>query len=159
MSALICIHGPNRGEYFNLPRRKPLVVGREGSLLFHLADRRVSRKHTEFTCEGDGEKCLVKDLGSNNGTHINGERISHAVEVKDGDLIRMGYSLLVFVNKELDERSPIPPFLKACERLYTKHLMEVRMHDHSDQPQPDMSDTMRSNSMFGIRFARPRSAS
>ncbi|MEM7682915.1 MAG: FHA domain-containing protein [Planctomycetota bacterium] len=159
MSALICIHGPNRGEYFNLPGRKPLVVGREGSLLFHLADRRVSRKHTEFTCEGDRQHCLVKDLGSNNGTHVNGERIEHAVEIKDGDLIRMGYTLLVFLNKELDQNSPIPPFLKACEKLYAKHLTEVRMHDHSAAPQPDMSDTMRSNTMFGRRFSKSRAAS
>lgn len=58
------------------------------------ADMHVSRHHATLT-ERDGQ-WLVEDLGSANGTFVNGARATdHAL--RDGDLIRIGSTTLVFV--------------------------------------------------------------
>ena len=51
-------------------------------------DPHISRK--QFTLTNDNEKIILEDLASENGTFLNGERISGKVSVKSGDLIRIG---------------------------------------------------------------------
>lgn len=130
MPALVVIHGGRRGEYFNLQVAAALVVGRDDALLAQMTeDASVSRKHVEFIRHDTDEKCFAIDLGSSNGVRINGTKIDHSQEVHDGDLIQIGHTLLVFVNKELDDTSPVDTFLKACEKLYGDHLDKMREHD------------------------------
>lgn len=149
MPALICIHGANRGQYFNLPEHSSLIVGRDGGLLFHLGDRRVSREHAEFTWQPQTRSCLLVDLRSHNGTHVNGTRIERSTEIRDGDVVRLGYSLLVLVDRTLENADKVPPFLKACERLYAPHLAELRGRGY-DLGEPDHShDTLKHASFFG----------
>ena len=59
-----------------------------------LDDRAVSRKHATITFESDGTFRLT-DLGSENGTYVNGQRITTHT-LKDGDEVHMGKSTLVF---------------------------------------------------------------
>jgi len=128
MPALVVIHGTNRGSFFNIPRSKELVLGRDDTLLGYVDDPGVSRKHVEFIRHDDGS-CFAVDLRSRNGIRINGEKMDHSAQVKDGDIVQMGHSLLVFVNKDLDATSPIDMFLQACERLYPEYLKKMREHD------------------------------
>lgn len=128
MPALVIIHGSNRGSFYNLPTSAALVLGRDESLLAQIRDPGVSRKHVEFIRHDDGS-CYAVDLRSRNGIRINGEKMDHSSKVKDGDLIQMGHSLLVFVDKDLEPDSPIDTFLQACERLYPDHLKKMRDHD------------------------------
>jgi pSer/pThr/pTyr-binding forkhead associated (FHA) protein len=128
MPALVVIHGSNRGSFYNLPNSAALVLGRDESLLAQINDPGVSRKHVEFIRHEDGT-CYAVDLRSRNGIRINGTKMAHSAQVKDGDLIQMGHSLLVFVNKDLDESSPVDMFLQACEKLYGDHLTKMREHD------------------------------
>jgi pSer/pThr/pTyr-binding forkhead associated (FHA) protein len=53
-----------------------------------MADVSVSRCHAELRHVGDG--WMLRDLGSMNGTHLNGLRITTAVRVRPGDHIRFG---------------------------------------------------------------------
>lgn len=128
MPALVVIHGSNRGQFFNIPSSKELVLGRDESLLGRIDDPGISRKHVEFIRHDDGS-CYAVDLRSRNGIRINGEKMDHSATVKDGDIVQMGHSLLVFVNKDLDATSPIETFLQACERLYPDYLKKMRDHD------------------------------
>ena len=129
MSALIVIHGKDRGRYFNVPREAALVLGRDESLLARLNDPSVSRRHLEFIHHAVDGKCYAVDLQSRNGARINREKLDHSQELRDGDIIHFGHTLIVFVNKTLDEHSPIATFLNACEKLYAEDLKKMRDHE------------------------------
>ena len=129
MPALVVIHGVRRGDFFNLQHNAELVIGRDASLLASLkGDASVSRRHVEFI-RHDDDQCFAIDLGSRNGVRINDAKIDHSQEISDGDIIQVGHTLLVFVNKELDDASPVDTFLKACERLYGEYLEKMREYD------------------------------
>jgi len=71
----------------NIPLRStPFQVGRRTDLALCLARRSVSSLHAEFVVE-DGV-LFLRDLGSTNGTYVNGDRISQRVELHQGDLIQ-----------------------------------------------------------------------
>jgi pSer/pThr/pTyr-binding forkhead associated (FHA) protein len=68
-------------------REGRLMLGRSSACQLVLADDTVSRRHAELRIE-DG--CwLLRDLGSSNGTWVNGRRVMEA-EVRPGDLIHLG---------------------------------------------------------------------
>ena len=58
-----------------------------------LPDTGVSRKHVDVQL--DGGTVAVEDLGSTNGTLVNGRRVGRQ-ELADGDVIRIGHSVLVY---------------------------------------------------------------
>lgn len=129
MPALVVIHGARRGDFFNLQRSAELVIGRDESLLAQLTgDAGISRRHVEFI-RHDNDECFIIDLGSRNGVRVHGKKVDHSQEIHDGDLVQIGHTLLVFVNKDLDQTSPVDTFLKACERLYGDHLEKMRAYD------------------------------
>lgn len=69
------------------------VIGRGQDSAFRLPDTGVSRRHLEITW--DGHQATVTDLGSTNGTTVNGNPIQ-SWQLNDGDVIRVGHSSLVF---------------------------------------------------------------
>lgn len=129
MPALVVIYGQDRGRYFNIPREAALVVGRDESLLARLNDASVSRRHIEFIQHETDGKCYVVDLQSRNGARINRQKLDHSKELRDGDILQFGHTLMVFVNKTLDQDSPIATFLSACEKLYAEDLAKMRDHE------------------------------
>lgn len=74
------------------------VVGRDPSVTFPLEDQGVSRRH--FQVFQQGGVWLVEDLGSTNGTAVNGQRMARQPLV-DGDRIRAGATVLQFVQKDI----------------------------------------------------------
>ncbi len=65
--------------------RQTVVLGRDAGCDIPIFDRQVSRRHARITPSPRG--VVLEDLGSKNGTHINGERISEPVTLNDGDVI------------------------------------------------------------------------
>jgi pSer/pThr/pTyr-binding forkhead associated (FHA) protein len=65
----------------------PWVIGRGAACDSHLENPLVSRRHCAFV-ERDGE-VWVRDLGSQNGTWLNGERVTEARPVRDGDRLEV----------------------------------------------------------------------
>ncbi|MER7706241.1 DUF1707 and FHA domain-containing protein [Kitasatospora sp. NPDC097605] len=65
-----------------------LTIGRIPGSGLRLNDASVSRHHAELRREGDG--WVLYDLGSTNGTHVNGYRIVGAARVRPGDQVRFG---------------------------------------------------------------------
>lgn len=83
-------------------RRLPLsaavtTIGRDRSADVVVDDPGISRRHAEVRISHDGPhlQVLLRDLGSTNGTYLNGEQIGDE-ELRDGDRITMGRSSLVF---------------------------------------------------------------
>ncbi|MGH2669736.1 MAG: FHA domain-containing protein [bacterium] len=71
------------------PPGSPTVrIGRGPGATLRLADVSVSRCHAELRHIGDG--WMLRDLGSMNGTHLNGLRITTPVTVRPGDHLRFG---------------------------------------------------------------------
>ena len=70
-----------------------MVVGRLESCDICLADANTSRQHAAFVAEGPG--WAIEDLGSTNGTLVNGEPVSTRVPA-DGDVVVVGITELVY---------------------------------------------------------------
>jgi len=91
----------NDGQIFNFPISKDTVrIGRSNDNDLILADNTVSRYHTEIQKRKDDY--IVADLGSYNGTRLNGKSIQK-VFLKHGDKIQIGSSKLTFL---INENSP-----------------------------------------------------
>jgi hypothetical protein len=69
------------------------VVGRGQEADFRLPDTGVSRRHLEITW--DGQSAMLADLGSTNGTTVNGTPVQ-TWQLAEGDVVRIGHSSLVF---------------------------------------------------------------
>lgn len=72
---------------------KPLVAGREAPADIVIADAGMSRRHLEFSISAGGVH--VRDLGSSNGSFLNGQQVAEA-DLHQGDRLRMGYTVLTF---------------------------------------------------------------
>ncbi len=93
MLTLLVLQGPDKGRRFELPDALTLV-GRESRAL-PLTDNTVSRRHCELIPAEDGD-WVLKDLGSSNGTYVNGTRVDFKYSLKVGDQIRVGRTLMAF---------------------------------------------------------------
>jgi hypothetical protein len=84
------IAGPHQGKEYVFDRHATFVVGRSSQVHFPVPDDRfLSRDH--FLIEFNPPACLLKDMGSTNGTRVNSERIEQ-VRLRDGDVISAGKS-------------------------------------------------------------------
>ena len=82
---LVAIDGPLIGQRF--PVTMPLELGRESQQVPLAFDSSASRRHTRI--EAQGPMVNVTDLGSTNGTFINGQRVTNGI-AKSGDIIKVG---------------------------------------------------------------------
>lgn len=69
-------------------------IGRSGENAIVLVHERVSRRHAQV--EWNGDQYLLRDLGSRNGTYLNGRRIEAPAALRHGDLIGIGGFTLFF---------------------------------------------------------------
>ena len=75
-------------------KRSRMVIGRKPECTIRVPVPSVSREHCEVVLEGD--KVVVRDLGSSNGTYVNRERVREA-QLKPGDLLAVGPAVFVTV--------------------------------------------------------------
>jgi pSer/pThr/pTyr-binding forkhead associated (FHA) protein len=83
-----------------------LTVGRDRTADIHLDNRALSRKHAKL--EKKGAAIWVADLGSQNGTYVNGERIAEPRALKGGDIVEVGrYQLRIEGVEEAKPNTPV----------------------------------------------------
>lgn len=99
---LTVLQGPDKGRKFELTSQLPQLIGRSSEAL-PIGDTTVSRRHAELT--PDDGKWYIRDLNSQNGTWVNGVRISGRQMLKPGDQVRTGSTLFVF--GQADERDEL----------------------------------------------------
>jgi len=87
---------------------KPVLIGRSPEVDIQLDAPDVSRKHAALKKVGD--QYILEDLGSANGTFVNGQKTQSAV-LNEGDLIEIGKFVLVFANGQ------VTPFQSSGMRL------------------------------------------
>jgi len=90
---LACTEGPAEGQVFELVEDE-YVIGRSREATLSVPDNSVSRKHARVLRSGGG--WAVEDLGSGNGTVVNGERIAAETYLYSGDTIKLGDTVLAF---------------------------------------------------------------
>lgn len=84
---LIILSGKHQGKRLTLPEGEA-VIGRDESCQIRLATNEVSRQHCRLMCDGD--RVVVYDLGSRNGTLVNDVAIHGHAELQAGDILRVG---------------------------------------------------------------------
>ena len=88
---LVFQEGPLAGRRIELDSE--LIVGREDASLT-IDDPEISRRHAAIRPADGGFE--IEDLGSRNGTHVNGSRIEGATRLGGGDSIKLGQSVIAF---------------------------------------------------------------
>ena len=91
------ISGKYQGGEFPIVNDKPIIVGRSSDLDMVLVEDMVSRKHARITMQQD--QIWIEDLGSTNGSFVNGEKIKRA-RLKEGDRVLIGTSILKVIAGE-----------------------------------------------------------
>src|SRR5436190_18550555 len=91
------ISGKYQGGEYPLSDAGELVIGRSSELDMVLIEDMVSRKHAKLTLASD--QITIADLGSTNGTFVNGEKVRRA-RLKEGDRILIGTSILKLVVRQ-----------------------------------------------------------
>jgi predicted component of type VI protein secretion system len=104
---IVIVDGPNSGREFELSGAT--VVGRDQSAGLVIDDPEASRRHASLSVSESG--VTVEDLGSTNGTFVNGARISDARDVVGGDKLRIGTT--VFELRVEEEPEPEPEAAQA----------------------------------------------
>jgi predicted component of type VI protein secretion system len=84
--------GPTPGVTFPLDGDQ-LTIGRDSVNGVAINDAEVSRKHARLTFQGG--KYVVEDLGSTNGTFVNGQRLAGPVVLKPGDVVSLGEQIVL----------------------------------------------------------------
>lgn len=83
----VILYHRNGSKVVPLGQSEPVVVGRSYPADAVIRDRGLSRQHARFTW--DGNRVVVEDLGSTNGTRVNGALVTHAT-INEGDEIVLG---------------------------------------------------------------------
>jgi hypothetical protein len=113
--ALKFISGKYQGGEFPLKTEKQIVIGRSSELDMVLVEDMVSRKHAKIVVSSGA--ITIEDLGSTNGTFVNGEKVKQA-KLKEGDRILIGTSIL----KLIEQGADMPD---VDERMAKQKLEEV----------------------------------
>jgi pSer/pThr/pTyr-binding forkhead associated (FHA) protein len=115
--SLEIVEGADTGRRVELVA--PLTVGRAADADLVLADELVSRRHARVSQRGAG--AVVEDLGSRNGTFVNGNQIHGPTRLVPGDQLQLGVTLVELRSvTQIAERpsavQPVPPPLAVPER-------------------------------------------
>lgn len=97
---LIAQSGPQAGQRWNVTKEE-FTIGRGGECDVVVADRQVSRQHARIH-RNEGA-FWVEDMGSKNGTHVNGQRLPAGMphRLQDGDMVQIAWAIkMIFVGSE-----------------------------------------------------------
>jgi two-component system response regulator AtoC len=124
----------------NLPLNGDVVIGRGEGVQVHLQDKSASRAHARISMFGG--RAEIVDLGSQNGTKVNGERIVGARPLLSGDVITILGATLVF---------HASPRARSRRQLLTLDGLRLRVEDEIDR----VVRNRRSFSLVAIALAAP----
>jgi diguanylate cyclase (GGDEF)-like protein len=115
---LIVLAGGNVGEMYEIGQE--LVLGRSRSADVRLHSDGISRKHARVHV--DGVEVLFEDLGSTNGSYVNGERVAGQHVLHEGDKIQIGSGVILkfTFHDELDEDFQKQMFQSASRDALTQ---------------------------------------
>jgi pSer/pThr/pTyr-binding forkhead associated (FHA) protein len=104
VALLVAQSGPLNGQRWALSH--PLILGRDEQCDIIIPDRQVSRHHARLILTEQG--VILEDMGSKNGTHLNGKLIDEASLLQDGDSVQVALAQK-FIFLSSDATVPLPP--------------------------------------------------
>ncbi len=102
MAYLLGVSGAVKGQRFELKGPRT-TIGRLPSNEIVIADEAVSSQHCYIAQRGD--RFIVRDLNSTNGTLINGKSVTEEIEIKPKDIIQIGSCELLFDSEQAQKTS------------------------------------------------------
>lgn len=87
------------------------VMGRAVENDIVITSKRISREHA--CVRRQGWRLILEDLGSTNGTYLNGQRIQSAIQLRDGDQIKVGDVLFTFHDPDVTTQDSALPDLEV----------------------------------------------
>ena len=151
------ISGKYQGGEFPLRPNREIVIGRSSDLDMVLVEDMVSRKHAKIVT--DGKVVSIQDLGSTNGTFVNGEKIRN-VQLKDGDRILVGTSIIKLVAGSGEVRAPAASLseIEARSKLQVTASRRVAPKSMSGNieeiPLPDLLQLLSTSRKSGVLVLR-----
>ncbi|MDF1564621.1 MAG: DUF4388 domain-containing protein [Deltaproteobacteria bacterium] len=146
--ALKFISGKYQGGEFPLRPNREIVIGRSSELDMVLVEDMVSRKHAKIVTSESN--VVIQDLGSTNGTFVNGEKIKKA-RLKEGDRILVGTSILKLIAKSsggpVDEAEARVQMEEAAKKGKRDSTMSGRVED---VPVPDLLQLFQTSKRSGV---------
>jgi type III secretion system YscD/HrpQ family protein len=109
------ISGPNAGAEIGIEKGRSYVIGKDSNscdIVFQ--DLSVSRNHARLSVSPDGVIDL-EDLGSKNGTSVNGVLISEKTVVTSQDLISLGTTVFLIIDREAPQETIYSPMVPSYE--------------------------------------------
>src|SRR5262245_43547409 len=110
MARLIALEGPEPGREFPL-KPGPSLIGRQFDAVVFLEELAVSRQHAVVIWDGGGY--FVEDLGSSNGTFVNGQRVAGRHPLTESDRLQIGPYVLTLRCDEPAMPTPDEPIIRA----------------------------------------------
>ncbi len=139
MPSIVFTAGPNTGRRYKLAQGE-YVIGRRSDCQIFVPDMRVSRQHARIKL--DAGRWCVEDLGSNNGTYVNGARVQ-TVELKHDDEIQIAQNR---IRVELPEGQTQP----GGRGTFDSHVTIVEVQSPSVFKSREESDDRAWRSTSGI---------
>ena len=102
MPVIIVLTGSNNGDYQPI-EKKPIIVGRDMSCDFQLVDPTVSRRHLQLQFNESDQTCMATNLSSTSGVLVNNHMVTVDIHLRDGDIIQLGDTLLLYAVKEFSD--------------------------------------------------------
>jgi len=96
--------------HVRIPAGRPFTIGRGASSSLRIHDNKMSRVHCELSISGG--IAIITDLGSMNGTYVDGKRIA-STALKDGNRIQVGYTKFIYHSGEIGTADPGPAVQQA----------------------------------------------
>jgi adenylate cyclase len=123
MIELVFLTGARAGEV--VPVNKNLIGGRSPDCSLEVPDPNASRQHARFMW--DGAELTVADNGSSNGTYVNDQRLTAAMKVNHGDVVRLGETRIRVQsrNRQDQQSSSIFSFKEAEADLSQSIVLSV----------------------------------
>jgi len=148
--ALRFISGKYQGGEFPLPANREIVVGRSSELDMVLVEDMVSRRHAKIIVAED--QIFIQDLGSTNGTFVNGEKIKRA-KLNEGDRILIGTSIIKLVAADPSSTAASPQKMEAQAK--SRPTQARTMSGSIDEvPLPDLMQLFSTSKKSGVLVVR-----
>ncbi len=124
-----------------------VVIGRSSSVALAIPDRSMSRRHAQLSCK-DGS-WLVEDLGSRNGTLVNGVAVDHPLEIEPGDVVELGGTTISVM--AVGDRQSVPgPALPTGQTVYRSAVELLLEQPTSAEGEADAERLRRIADRLGI---------
>ncbi len=150
--ALRFISGKYQGGEFPIQTDREIIVGRSSDLDMVLVEDMVSRKHARIAYDQDD--LVIEDLGSTNGTFVNGEKIKRA-RLKEGDRLLIGTSILkVFSPEGGAQAKPARPNLESVAAQRKVSSSRTMSGSIEEVPLPDLLQLFATSKKTGMLVVR-----